>query len=203
MFWCEPHTSFYLWQLRAYYITLRSRKYHICVSEASNRLPRSLPPCTSVFFVPCTPSFPKSLAVPAFLSVFILSSLPTLPRLPFAIPSIYISLSLSIFSPMHFRLLRPLNPIVPKIHCVTSHHFRVHAFFHHFFYIFFLSPGHLSTVYIFLSIFLLAPSPPKCIRIYSHLTVPLHHYPQLHTSLPLCVRADASRRHTFPLLLNG
>lgn len=42
-------------------------------------------------------------------------------------------------------------------------------------------------IYIYLSIFLLTPSPPICLPIYPHLSFPLNHHELLPRYLPLCV----------------
>lgn len=54
-------------------------------------------------------------------------------------------------------------------------------------------------IYILLSILLISPSPTKCLRVYSHLAVPLSHHPLLHTALSRCLGAGVSgRRFSLP-----
>lgn len=51
-------------------------------------------------------------------------------------------------------------------------------------------------IYMFFSLFVLTQSPPNLLRIYLHLTVPLHNTPKRRTSLTQCVKGLYSRRRS-------
>lgn len=105
--------------------------------------------------------------------------------------------SLSVSYPMHFRLLLPLHLIVSLVTCVTSLPFCLHLFFHP--YIIFSSL--LQNIYLHLSLFslfVITPSPFISLPIFSHLTVPIHQDPLLHTSLSHCIVYGASERRVSP-----
>lgn len=70
--------------------------------------------------------------VRAFRTTSILSSISTLPPVTFSRPSVYIYLSLYMFSLMKFSFLPPLHTMVSQIPCVTSHLFCLKPFFHHY-----------------------------------------------------------------------
>lgn len=93
-------------------------RYHIWESEASVRLRRSLPRCTSTFILPCTSSFPKSVSVPFFISVSNPSSVTTLTLLLFSTTSnyIYIFRSLFLLTPSQLNCLHINSHINVSIH---------------------------------------------------------------------------------------
>lgn len=76
-FLARMHTAVKVRHFRANYIIVRATKFQLCFSKACHRFQKSLLRLATVFFLQSTPSFPQSLALASFLSVFILYSSPS------------------------------------------------------------------------------------------------------------------------------
>lgn len=84
--WNESQISVYLWNFRASFSNILAYTCHLWLFEARYCFRRTSVRCTSVLDLPRTPSFPQSVALPAFL-FFIILYLPLLHYLIFRLRS--------------------------------------------------------------------------------------------------------------------